>query len=325
MPPALRSSARERDSRDTPLETGRHSDVGLFFSYFKGRPNEFIRRFSGGNLKDEGLALSFTYLIRTTSVVVVPTGVRDAAFIVDELTNTFQTVSVQGSLTYRIADPARASALVDFAMDPRRRTYLSNDPDLLGGRIVNAVQGEVRAEVQARSLEETLRDAGALAGLVLDRLRASPILGEMGIEVLTLAILSARPTKEVARALEADYREGLLGKADEATFARRRAAVEAERGIKERELQTDTALAEQRTRLVELEGANRIREAETRAEAQRLELGAYEGADPARITAMALQEMARRAAKIGTLNFTPDVLASLLNPPPEPKREDGGD
>ena len=217
--------------------------MGVFVSYFKGQPTEYVLKFTGGRLRRQGQGLSFYYLVRTTSIVVVPTQVRDAGFVFNELTNTFQTVTIQGSLTYRIADPARAATLIDFSVDVRRRTYLSTDPDSLGGRIVNAVQGEVRAEVQGRSLEESIRDAQTLANTVLARLRVSSLLTDMGIEVLTLNILSASPTKEVARALEADYRESLLGRADEATFARRRAAVEAERGIKERELETDTALA----------------------------------------------------------------------------------
>ena len=286
--------------------------MGLFFAYFKGQPTEYVMKFSGGRVRAQGKALSFYYLVRTTSIVVVPTAVRDAGFVFNELTNSFQTVTIQGSLTYRIADPARAATLIDFAINPRRRTYLSTDPESLNGRIVSAVQGEVRAEVQGRTLEATLRDAQTLAGTVLSRLRELPTLGDMGIEVLTLNILSAQPTKEVARALEAEYREGLLGKADEATFARRSAAVEEERKIKERELATDTTLAEQRSRLIELEGANRVREAQTKAEALRQELGAYEGVSPATITAMALRTMGERASKIGSLNFTPDVLAGLL-------------
>ena len=295
--------------------------MGLIFAYFKGQPTEYVLKFGGGKPRAQGRGLSFYYLVRTTSIVVVPTQVRDAGFVFNELTNTFQTVTVQGSLTYRIADPARAAALIDFAIDPRRRTYLSTDPDSLGGRIVNAVQGEVRAEIQHRSLEETLRDTQTLAGAVLDRVRASEKLGDMGIEVLTLNVLSASPTKEVARALEADYRESLLGRADEATFARRRAAVEAERGIKERELQTDTALAEQRARLIDLEGANRVKEAQAKGEALRAELAAYEGTDPQRIVAMALRAMGERAEHIGSLNFTPEVLAGLL----DPRGRDAGD
>ncbi|RYG47899.1 SPFH domain-containing protein [bacterium] len=287
--------------------------MGMIFAYFKGQPTEYVLKFSGGKPRAQGKGLSFYYLVRTTSIVVVPTQVRDAGFVFNELTNTFQTVTVQGSLTYRIANPAQAATLIDFAIDPRRRTYLSTDPDSLGGRIVNAVQGEVRAEIQHRSLEETLRDAQTLAGAVLARLRASTALVDMGIEVLTLNILSASPTKEVARALEADYRESLLGKADEATFARRRAAVEAERGIKERELETDTALAEQRARLIDLEGANIIKEAEAKGEALRAELAAYEGTDPKRIVALALRAMGERAEHIGSLNFTPEVLAGLLD------------
>ena len=74
-------------------------------------------------------------------------------------------------------------------------------------------------------------------------------------------MVSAKPTPEVARALEATYRETLLRQADEATYARRAAAIEEERKIKESELATDIALEERRRNLIELESENELAEA----------------------------------------------------------------
>ena len=229
--------------------------VGVVFSYFKGQPTEYVMKFSGGRARAQGRGLSFYYLVRTTSIVVVPTQVRDAGFVFNELTNSFQTVTVQGSLTYRVTNPAQASSLIDFSNRPPA-AHLPLDGSREPAR-ADRERGPGRGSrggAAGARFEETLRDAQALAGGVLERVRTSEILTGMGIEVLTLSILSASPTKEVARALEAEYRESLLGKADEATFARRSAAVEAERKIKERELQTDTALAEQRSRLIRARG-----------------------------------------------------------------------
>lgn len=268
---------------------------------------------AGGRVVKQGAGISFYYLKATTSIILVPLAVVDANFVFNELTHTFQTVTIQGQLTYRITDPAKAAQLLNFTIDPKRRNYLSQDPDKLSQRIVNAVQTETRAEVQTRSLEDVLRESQNLAAQVLLRVKTAGTLAEMGIEVHSLHFLNVSPTKEVARALEAEYRESLLRRADEATYARRVAAVEEERKIKERELETDIAMSEQRARLVELESANLIKEAETRAEALQRELAAYGDVDPARMLAIALRTMGERADKIGNLTFTPDVLASLLN------------
>lgn len=285
----------------------------MIFAFFKGQPTEYVMKVANGRVVKQGAGISFYYLKANTSIMIVPLAVVDANFVFNELTHTFQTVTIQGQLTYRVTDPSKAAQLLNFTVDPRRRTYLSQDPDKLSQRIVNAVQTETRAEVQARSLEDVLRESQNLAAQVLLRVRQTGALAEMGIEVHTLHFLNVSPTKEVARALEAEYRESLLRRADEATYARRVAAVEEERKIKEREMETDIAMADQRARLVDLESANRIKEAETRAEALRQELAAYGDVDPARMLAIALRTMGERADKIGTLTFTPEVLASLLN------------
>lgn len=285
----------------------------MIFAYFKGQPTEYVMKVVNGRVTRQGPGISFSYLRVNTSIVVLPIAVIDANFVFNELTQTFQTVTIQGQLTYRIADPARAAKLLNFTIDPRKRTYISQDPDRLSQRIVNAVQTETRAEVQARSLEGVLRESQGVAVEVLRRVREAGTLAEMGVEVVSLHFLNVSPTKEVARALEAEYRESLLRRADEATYARRVAAVDEERKIKEREMGTDIAMADQRAQLVELEGANLIKEAETRAEALRRELDAYANVDPARMLAIALRTMGERADKIGNLTFTPDVLAALLN------------
>ncbi|HSK81842.1 MAG TPA: hypothetical protein VK902_00335 [Rubrobacter sp.] len=44
----------------------------LGIGYFKAQPMEFVRKVAGGRVKREGQALSFYYLERRTSIVVVP-------------------------------------------------------------------------------------------------------------------------------------------------------------------------------------------------------------------------------------------------------------
>jgi hypothetical protein len=77
---------------------------------------------------------------------------------------------------------------------------------------------------------------------VLQGLAASAEVAALGLEVVGLSILAVKPTPETARALEAQVREQLLKEADEAIYARRNAAVEQERAIKENELNTEIAV-----------------------------------------------------------------------------------
>jgi hypothetical protein len=147
----------------------------------------------------------------------------------------------------------------------------------------------------------------------------------------------------MARALEAEAREGLQRTADEAIYARRNASVEQERTIKESELNTelaveekkrqirekkmaaDIAVEEQRTALIETRVGNDKRDADSRAYAieatlkplkeadwkMLMAMGAG-GGDPKMMIALAFRELAENAQKIGELNISPDLLKSLL-------------
>lgn len=292
--------------------------------YFKAQPNEYIFRYSSGRVSKKGAGIAFYYLEYNTQIVAVPTSSIDGPFVFNEVTRNFQAVTVQGQFTYRVADPDKAAALLNFTIDPRTRMYVSNDPERLAQRITNVVQMETRAEIQTRSLEETLRQYEAMAGIVLERVRTKQLLAPLGVELLSIYFVSAKPTPEVAKALEAEYRETLLRKADEAIYARRAAAVEEERKIKENELNTQISLEQQRQQFIELQGKNTEQEAEYRGKALEKEadyqaraigkkLDAYKGQDPRAILAIALREFGLNANKLGNLTITSEILASLLN------------
>src|SRR5438046_7116501 len=69
--------------------------------------------------------------------------------------------------------------------------------------------------------------------------------------MLGLSILAIKPTPETARALEAETREQLFREADEAIYARRNAAVQQERAIKENELNTEIAVENKKRQIRE--------------------------------------------------------------------------
>lgn len=292
--------------------------------YYKGQPNDHIIKFGAGKVAREGEGISFFFLSHNTTIAAVPMTSRDVNFVFNEITNSFQSVTIQGQCTYRITNPRLAATLLNFTVNPWRGDYISDDPEKIPQRITNIIQMETRAEIQKRSLEETLAQTESIAASVLARIREGSLLDPVGVELLSIYVVAAKPTPEVGKALEAQYRETLLRKADEAIYARRAAAVEEERKIKENELSTDIALEQHRRELIDLQGGNTLQEAEFRGQALvqegdyrataiERELSAYRGQDPRMLLALALKEMGANAGNIGNLTVTTEMLSSLLN------------
>ena len=64
------------------------------------------------------MGLAFFYFAPTSTLVAIPVGSTDVPFIFNEITGDFQAVTVQGHLTFRIADPRRLAALLDYSLLP---------------------------------------------------------------------------------------------------------------------------------------------------------------------------------------------------------------
>ena len=313
------------------------------FAYIKAAPTTYILHYHGGRLRREGAGLAFFYFGPATTLVAVPVASADVPFAFNEVTQDFQAVTLQGQLTYRVADPKRLAAVLDFTIR-RDGSHVSDDPEKVAERLVQATQILARAVAERLTLREALVSSDVFVRDVLAGLRASDVVTMLGIEILGLSVMGVRPTPDMARALEAEAREGLQRESDEAIYARRNAAVEQERRIKESELNTeiavqekqrqiretqmaaDIAVEEQRGALIERRSANDRRDADARAYGLQATLEPLRGVDwrtlmaighggdPKLMIALAFRELAENAGKIGELNVTPDLLRSLLSP-----------
>ncbi|MBL0215368.1 MAG: SPFH domain-containing protein [Myxococcales bacterium] len=310
--------------------------------YLKATPTTFVLHFKAGVVKRQGAGLSFWYYRPSSTVVTVPLASADVPFVFNEITRDFQELTVQGQLTYRVVEPTKLARLLDFSVDARGK-YHSDDPTKLGDRLINATQVLASAVLGRLTLREALAASELLVNEVTAGLRKADAVAMLGIEPLALSILSIRPTPEMSRALEAEARERLSREADESIYARRNAAVEQERIIKESELNTelaveakkreirerkmeaDIAVEEQRTALIDKQVANAKQDADSRAYALQTTLAPLEkadwktlmaispnGGDPRMMIALAFRELAENASKIGELNMSPDLLKSLI-------------
>lgn len=223
----------------------------LNIGYFKADPTTFVVQYHKGRIKRQGVGLSFFYFAPATSLVAIPMASQDVPFMFKETTADFQEVTIQGQLVFRIADAVKLAGMMNFALANNAKDYTGKDPEKLPNRILNLVQVLMRAEIQQLSLRNALTASRTLMNNVREQLKTSEVLISLGIEVVDLAIQAIRPAPETSRALEAAVREALLKEADEATYARRNAAIEQERAIKENELRTELAVETKKRELRE--------------------------------------------------------------------------
>jgi hypothetical protein len=311
-------------------------------NFMKVPPTTYVLEYQHGKIRREGAGLSFFYWGPTTTNVAIPVGSTDVPFVFPEATADFQSVTIQGQVTYRVGDPKRLASLLDFSVD-RRLGYCSDDPRKLPERLVHTLQTLTRAITQRLALRDALVSSDAIVAEALAKLRESEAVATLGVEILALSVIAIQPTPETSRALEAEAREALQQRADEAIYARRNAAVEQERLIKESELSTeiaveekkrqiretqmaaDIAVEEQRAKLIDRRVENERKNADSKAytltetikplrdlDWKTLMMLGGKGADAKAMIAMAFQEMAQNAEKIGELNVSPELLTSLV-------------
>jgi hypothetical protein len=224
---------------------------GLFgLRFIKTQPTQYVIQFKNGKPQREGNGLSMLYFAPTTTLVVVPTASVNEPFMSEEVTADFQEVTIQGQVTYRVADPKRTAVLLNFSLDANGR-YATEDPQKLSQRLSDIVRVAMRAELKTMTLQDALASGERLVSAVSAALRAAPMMEALGVDVIGLCVLAIKPKPETARALEAEAREALLRRADEAIYARRNAAVEQERAIKENELNTEIAVETKKRQIKE--------------------------------------------------------------------------
>lgn len=220
------------------------------FRHIKFDSMTYVIHFSNGKIVKEGRGLSFFYFAPDSSIVAIPMGSNDLPFIFNENTLDYQTVKIQGQISYKITDPKALSNTLDFTVN-EAGVYKKNDMEKLNQRIINLAQTSTSSFIHELSLKDAIRSAKQIEANILEGLMASEAVKTMGIEIMGANILAVQTTPEMARALETETREKLQQQADEAIYERRNFAVEQERKIKESELNTEIAVEEKQKQIEE--------------------------------------------------------------------------
>src|SRR5258706_6702661 len=99
----------------------------LGIKFIKVQPIIYLLQYRGGQVVREGLGLSFFYYSPTTSLVAVPVASTDVPFIFQETTGDFQTVTIQGQVTYRVGEAKPLAARLNSRVTLNGQAYASED------------------------------------------------------------------------------------------------------------------------------------------------------------------------------------------------------
>lgn len=324
-------------------------------------PSEYVLKYKKGKIVQEGAGISFFYYAPGTSIVVIPIASSDVPFMFEEVTNDYQTVTVQGQITYRIIDYKKISQIMNYTYNIKGKKYFNDNSQKISQRLINISKVLTKKHIEHFSIKDVIKSSEALALNIIAELRDNNEIKSLGIEIMGFSILAILPNKETARALEAQAREEILKKADEALYERRNASIEQERKVKENELNTEIAveakkkkiketqleakrlvmqkesqikeeelifetnLEKKKKQLIELSVENTKAQADAKAYELSAMMKAFSGIDPNvlqslsnmgmkpdKLIALAFQELADKADKIGQLNISPDLLQGLL-------------
>ena len=314
--------------------------------HLRAEPTSHVMRYRRGRLVADGPGLAFWFRPITTAVAEIPVDDRELPFLFHARSADFQRVTVQGAITFRVADPARLAARIDFTVDLESGGWSAEPLEQVGGLLTQLAQQFVIDQLAARELRAILTEGVAPIRARIGRgLAEEPALQELGLQLVAVRVAEVAPTTEVEKALQQPTREEIQSRADEATFARRATAVENERAIAENELANRIELARRDEQLVAQQGANERRRVQEEAAARQLEAAAederrrleaqrqadtidlveaaqlraareraeIQKAMPANVLyALALQELAGQLGNIEHLSITPDLVGPLL-------------
>ena len=314
--------------------------------HLRAEPTSHVLAYRDGDLRRDGPGLAFWFRAINTAIAEVPVDDRELPFFFRARSRDFQELTVQGGITFRVADPRRLARRVDFTVDLSTGRWVQAPLDQVAGLLTQLAQQFVIDALVKLELRAILADGVApIRDRIATGLAAETALEDLGLEVVAVRVAALTPSGDVEKALTQPTREAIQQQADEATFARRALAVQKERAIADNELQNRIELAGREQELVTREGANARRRAEEDAAAEMIAahaadergelaakregetIGVVEGArlraeetrariqaamPPDVLLALALRELAGQLGEVEHLTVTPDMLTPLL-------------
>ena len=126
--------------------------------YLKATPTSYILHYSNGRVVREGAGRSFFYLGPSSTIVSVPLASADVPFAFTEVSADFQSIQVQGQLTFRIVEPKKVAGLLNFTVAPNGR-YLTDERAYLAAKVTAAEVVRAAAAAETALLVDVVVNA----------------------------------------------------------------------------------------------------------------------------------------------------------------------
>ena len=108
-------------------------------------------------------------------------GSIDLPFIFSESTNDYQTVTIQGQISYKITDPKTLSDVLDFTVQDTGQ-YKKNDIEKLNQRLINEAQTATSSFIHGIKLKDAIRSAKTIETSIIEGLKNATAINMLGIE-----------------------------------------------------------------------------------------------------------------------------------------------
>lgn len=296
----------------------------LGFRYLKSRPIDFVLVYRGGRVRRQGLGLAGLVFTPFTTAAAVPTDARDEIFAVEAMSADYQTITIQGLISFRIQDAAVAAVHHDFSIDLSSGQHTGEPLKQIVERLRAISQTACRDALVRSTLDAALNKSDELAQVIMKGIKEDARLVADGIGVDRVLVLSLKPTPEIRKALEANLREQLLRQADAAVFERRRSAAADEHDLKLREEQNKRELTEkslaneqgleaERRKLADAKADTMGAEARAESDALRVRLEPWTELSPRQLAAMAFKDWANRETSLRSLSLGADTIDRLAS------------
>ena len=318
----------------------------FFMRHLRASPTTHIRHLKNGTVEHDGVGEAFWFRSLTAAISEIPVDNREQPLLFHARTSDFQDVTVQATITYRVADPALAATRIDFGIDPDSGAWRARPLEQVGGLLTELAQ-QYALDLLARiPLPQALSEGmAAVRDRLTGGLTEDERLAGIGLAIIDVRVVAVRAEPDVERALQTPTREAVQQDADKATYGRRAPGRRTRTGDRgERVAEPDRA-GQARGAAGGAAGSQRpgprhrggrrgthqrggaggdaahpVRRAGRRtravglaeADAEAARVATYRELEAATILGLAVKELAGNLPQIGTLNLTPDVLTGLL-------------
>src|ERR1700710_1934324 len=132
-----------------------------FVRHLRAEPTSHVLRHRRGEVRADGAGLTFWFRPIDTAVAEVPIDDRELPFLFHARSADFQQLTVQGVITFRIADPLRIARRVDFSVDLDSGRWTQTPIEQVAGLLTQLAQQFVIDELVKHDVRAILNEGVA--------------------------------------------------------------------------------------------------------------------------------------------------------------------